>query len=87
MGFSIRFGFSFFTNSRRASIANSGIVNSAKTAGSYAKFNNVMKDAYKAFDTAEVQLKAISKMLLYIKRQQECGLLMLQAIAVKLLSI
>ena len=45
-----------------ASVGVSNIVNSAKTAGSYEKFNKVMKDAYKAFDAAEAQLKAISQM-------------------------
>ncbi len=43
-------------------VGTSGIVNSAKTAGSYEKFNKVMEDAYKAFDAAEAQLKAISQM-------------------------
>ena len=43
-------------------VGTSGIVNSAKTAGSYEKFNKVMEDAFKAFDAAEAQLKAISQM-------------------------
>ena len=40
----------------------SGIVNGAKNAKSYAKFNDAMKKAYDAFDDAEKQIKALIKM-------------------------